>query len=719
MNKKVLKGLFAVFLGVGLTSSLVRTNDETKASEVNANAAVKELLSNYYNEGVYIKDSSIKFDSDKLGELSQYFHAGSTILDRTTYYNGNSLWMTRDKGHSEFSFYGSAANNGGVTNATAPSLAIPTNFSIALSGEGKESMENYYVTLKDISEATYDNVWTNKDGVYTTSDNEIINNFRLFTAPCFLNYEENGDELANYLNFTKATVWERTTSIVLSLYVDGTDSGKVTSEADEDGDYLFSQAVVLKGEADVWDSITVSSSLKGTGEETSPYLISSGADLAYFRDQVNSGNTYEGKYIELTKNIELNNFENFMIGDSSTNNFAGIFNGGEFAVRGININRTDMYSGLFCYVHENGKIENLSVYGHIKGGTYTGSLIGYMNASTIVNCTNYINLETTSAGIGGITSAINGQALIKSCTNYGSITTCDKTYHVGGITGVSWTATAIIDSCVNYGDVISSCNKDTTDSGTGGIIGTATSIGSISNCVNYGNISSTVVHVGGIAGMSGYKSSVSKVIISNCENNGDVTSTASIDNCGIGGILGTFSGENYITNCTNNGNIDSPIHTGGIVGYVTKGLVKSSINNGNVSSTGPRNGGIVGEMKGAEIFDCTNNGSVSGVQYIGGITGTSGVTKITNCVNTGSVNNTSTYSGGILGCSLTNAKTEITKCSNSGSITATQIVGGIAGCSVNTSSFITIKECTNTGSINGSKYTGDIVGYQRTSITIE
>lgn len=42
--------------------------------------------------------------------------------------------------------------------------------------------------------------------------------------------------------------------------------------------------------------------LSGNGDVNDPYIIEDEEDLAAFRDSVNSGNTYAGKYIELRAN---------------------------------------------------------------------------------------------------------------------------------------------------------------------------------------------------------------------------------------------------------------------------------------------------------------------------------------------------------------------------------------------------------------------------------
>ena len=210
-----------------------------EAVESTVDQKVSALFDTYYADGVYIKDTSIFMTEEAVLESIQYFHAQSTLLERTTYYADDALWMSR--GDGTYSYYGTKYNSEGeavgVTNASATTpMVAPEKASVVLSGTGKESMENYYVTMYDFKTAEYNGTWTESNGVYTTSDPVVVDNFRQFTAPCILPTEG----AANYLQFTKATVEEVGATLVMKLYVDGTDSeGKLTTT-----DGLFSQATL-------------------------------------------------------------------------------------------------------------------------------------------------------------------------------------------------------------------------------------------------------------------------------------------------------------------------------------------------------------------------------------------------------------------------------------------------------------------------------------------
>ena len=52
-------------------------------------------MSKYHNNGVYIKESKINLNEKTVSEGIKFFHAKSTELERTTFYNGDALWMSR------------------------------------------------------------------------------------------------------------------------------------------------------------------------------------------------------------------------------------------------------------------------------------------------------------------------------------------------------------------------------------------------------------------------------------------------------------------------------------------------------------------------------------------------------------------------------------------------------------------------------------------------
>ncbi|MCD8268313.1 MAG: hypothetical protein LUD46_07510, partial [Parabacteroides sp.] len=105
-----------------------------------------------------------------------------------------------------------------------------------------------------------------------------------------------------------------------------------------------------------------------------------------------------GKLIDNPENLKswtpIGSYNNFP--------FSGTFNGYEYTVKGIYINGNDNYLGLFGYLGEDGKIENVGVVdGYIKGKNYIGGVCGYNNG-TITDCYNTGSVTATSDNAGGV-----------------------------------------------------------------------------------------------------------------------------------------------------------------------------------------------------------------------------------------------------------------------------------------------------------------------------
>ena len=154
----------------------------------------------------------------------------------------------------------------------------------------------------------------------------------------------------------------------------------------------------------------------------------------------------------------------------------------------------------------------------------------------------------------------------------------------------------------------------------GGVCGSNTNQGAITNCYNTGIVRGSET-VGGVCG-SNYGT------ITNCSNKGNVGE----DDESVGGVCGSNYGT--ITNCNNAGIVSGKMYVGGVCG-------KNS------------NGGTV--------TNCNNTGEVRGTsQYIGGLSGDNDSSSITNCNNTGEVKATGKFVGGLSGGNYNNGT--ITNC---------------------------------------------------------
>lgn len=266
--------------------------------------------------------------------------------------------------------------------------------------------------------------------------------------------------------------------------------------------------------------------------------ISTADELKYFRDDVNSGNTYEGWYVYLANDITLDKNEKWKpIGyypnentvESETNTpFKGIFDGKGYEVNGININTTDKVQALFGLVWS-AKIMNVGIGAdcNITGGISSAGLVGYAIDSNIYGCYNKANIICNDNGlIGGIVGQTNGTS-VKNCYNIGTVI---GGYHVGGIVGASY-HNSTIEDCYNIGN-ISGTSVVSGSEGTrvGGICGTNAN-GIVKNVYNKGRITSAKHHSGGIIGIN------QEGILINSYNVGEIVDS--------GYTLGNIVGYNY------------------------------------------------------------------------------------------------------------------------------------------------------------------------------
>lgn len=171
----------------------------------------------------------------------------------------------------------------------------------------------------------------------------------------------------------------------------------------------------------------------------------------------------------------------------------------------------------------------------------------------------------------------------------------------------------------------------------GGVCGSNTNQGAITNCYNTGIVRGSET-VGGVCG-SNYGT------ITNCSNKGNVGE----DDESVGGVCGSNYGT--ITNCNNAGIVSGKSYVGGVCG-------KNS------------NGGTV--------TNCYNTGEVRGTsQYIGGLSGDNDSSSITNCNNTGEVKATGKFVGGLSGGNYNNGT--ITNCYYDGTVYTGTAIGDDMG----------------------------------------
>ena len=244
----------------------------------------------------------------------------------------------------------------------------------------------------------------------------------------------------------------------------------------------------------------------GDGSVGNPYKISSAAELAWFRDQVNSGNNSISA--ELTENIDLVEFCHAKDGTKYTeelswtpignddNMYRGTFDGNGKTISNLYINATSFGTGFF----------GIAIYGSLKNITfdnakvkntdksYTGILAGDASSCMIENIKTSENCSVEgNRYVGGIVGSASGD--IRNCSNCENRARVNGVAIIGGILGYSEGSDYSITSCANYGVVTGLENS------IGGMVGYIR-LGTIQNSANYGNITGTE-YVGNLIGSAG------------------------------------------------------------------------------------------------------------------------------------------------------------------------------------------------------------------------
>lgn len=341
-----------------------------------------------------------------------------------------------------------------------------------------------------------------------------------------------------------------------------------------------------------WDGKTMTQPASGSGTKNDPYLIDTGAELAWFADQVKNGKVT--LCAQLTAEIDLNGHPWTPIGTASEN-YQGNFDGGNSTVNGLCVSGVN-YAGLFGVIGKSGIVERLKVAGTVSMASASGNGVKAVGAGgiagycmgTIFQCSSSVDISNDgtnySAVAGGIVGKAAENAIIDSCNNYGTVGSRKNINYAGGIVGVA-SENALIRYCTNDSE-----GQVNGVQGVGGIAGLLTDYAQVRLCENSGAVQGES-RVGGIVGwvcLDKYISgSVLDVIIMNVLNKGTVSGSGSpAMGYGVGGIVG------YIDTANNTG-LTGPC----TLSYAYN--IGSITDNGSTTAQGV--GGIVGEWHGGEI----------------------------------------------------------------------------------------------------------------------
>ena len=286
-----------------------------------------------------------------------------------------------------------------------------------------------------------------------------------------------------------------------------------------------------------------------------PYLINTDSDLVEFRDAVNSGYDFAGKYFALSADIDLQNIGWIPIGTNSYK-FKGTFDGKGYTVGNYTLLAAEEIGLFGC---NGGTIKNLGVVRFtfnitdVDTAIYAGGLVGY-NRGNLLNCYSATEsgIRVTVSGItklntyvGGLVGFDDGNIVIENCYSITDVRANVRSgiVCVGGLIGYGNYRTTIIKNCYATGEVIA---------------------------VN--STSAYMAYAGGLVGkISGTDSSAYVTNVLNCYATGNVTAEYtyalnSLANSYAGGLIAVAMDIN-IKNCYATGNIRAGMSTSGGSAY--------------------------------------------------------------------------------------------------------------------------------------------------------
>ena len=221
----------------------------------------------------------------------------------------------------------------------------------------------------------------------------------------------------------------------------------------------------------------------GSGTSSSPYLISTPAQLGYLCYLINSStsSSYKSKYYKVTANLDMSDNKWIPIGYASNSySFTGTFDGDGYWINYLTVEGSYSGAGLFGYISSSCNIKNIKLESPeftLSGSsaTYSGFIAGYSNTSNISNIhisSGWLkSSNTTTNYIGGIVGMDYNPTTITdvyldSCT----IETTSTSHRIGGITGWTNSAKLTVERANIYLTVISSSSAGTNYC-VGGVVG--------------------------------------------------------------------------------------------------------------------------------------------------------------------------------------------------------------------------------------------------------
>lgn len=374
-----------------------------------------------------------------------------------------------------------------------------------------------------------------------------------------------------------------------------------------------------------WDGSQ--SDIQWYNENVETFELSTPAELCGLSQLVSAGNTFEGKKIMLTRDMNLNGYSFPAIGADMSHAFCGEFDAQGHTISGINIDPENTTSYIALFGVNSGTIRNLTTMGDMQikrthERTYAAGIVAY-NMGKVEYCNNYVHLSVE----------VNGE----SKTTY---------MYVGGLVGSN---SGTVSNSQNRGRIVGNHENEDNAANTyvGGVVGLMID-SKVLECINYQSVdvSGGYVCVGGVCGyMAGQEiKDTPTSILENCRNYGDITSTGFSTLVSAGGIVGNSAlcssklcgSSNYANVQATANRSDKIAASGGVIGSATHCYLANNANMGLVISLNESDeekaygGGLVGMLNASSEIHTSIQQSQANVQASGACGGLVGFLDLTS-----------------------------------------------------------------------------------------
>ena len=290
--------------------------------------------------------------------------------------------------------------------------------------------------------------------------------------------------------------------------------------------------------------------------DATTFNIDNAMDLAGLSALVAAGNTFAGKTINITADIDLAAHLFSPIGKSTTITFAGTFDGNGHTISNTFIvTPQGVFTGFFGQV-TNATLKNIKFNNiYVRGKDSSAALAGGLMNSTATDChATGIDVNGTGPNTGGLVGSLITNSHVLRCSASGAVVGVNQT---GGLVGSPWDLATITESW------------------------------------SAGTVTGTYI-VGGLAGYSAFTFTPNRPITI---NNSFSTSNVTATNERAGGIYGGSSGQLTIKNSYSTGTVTTPATKGALIGTV--GNLTTVNNFWDVEASAITN--LVGQWDGPEV----------------------------------------------------------------------------------------------------------------------